>query len=61
VGVIIILASTTSIGLFVSTYNPAYDVEGAKIALNLFIIIGIIIGIVAPTAYLLFRIGFELS
>ena len=62
VGVIIILASTTSIGLFVSTYNPAYDVEGAKMTLNLFIIIGIIIGIVAPTAYLLlFRIGFELS
>ncbi len=61
VGVIVILSSTTSIGLFVSTYNPAYDVEGSKIALNLFIIIGIIIGILAPTAYFLYRIGFDLS
>lgn len=58
-GILIVLAGSTSIGLFVSTYNPAYDVEGMKMALNLFITIGIIIGIIAPTGYLLFRLGLE--
>lgn len=51
--ILIILASTTSIALFVSTYNPAYDVEGAKLALNLFLVIGIIIGIVVPPLYII--------
>ncbi len=58
-GILIILAGSTSIGLFVSTYNPAFDVEGMKMALNLFITIGIIIAIIAPTGYLLFRLGIE--
>ena len=58
-GVFILLAGSTSIGLFVSTYNPAYDVEGMKMALNLIITIGILIGIIAPTGYLLFRLGLE--
>jgi len=54
--VLISLSGATSIALFVSTYNPAYDVEGAKMALNLFLVIGIIIGIAVPTLYLLDKI-----
>ncbi len=51
--ILIILASTTSIALFVSTYNPAYDVEGTKLALNLFLVIGIFIGIAVPPLYII--------
>ena len=54
--ILVILASTTSIALFVSTYNPAYDVEGAKLALNLFIVIGIFIGIAVPPLYIIFGV-----
>jgi len=54
--VILLLASTTSIALFVSTYNPVYDVGGAKIQLNFFITFGIIFGLIALTAESLVRI-----
>lgn len=60
--VILILASTTSIALFVSTYNPAYDAGGPKIHLNFFICIGILFGLLALTAESLVRIiGFDFS